>query len=131
MTDHASPTHNPTELVAMILSTIADIGAELEPELTELIEAAFSELSVDQVVELLDVARIANARQNDVAGLIAHPQIVERDRWSEVATPVGPVAALRPPAILTGVDARIEDRFDPVPALGEHTEAIMTELGLT
>ena len=100
-------------------------------ELTELIEAAFSELSVDQVVELLDVARIANARQNDVAGLIAHPQIVERDRWSEVATPVGPVAALRPPAILTGVDARIEDRFDPVPALGEHTEAIMTELGLT
>ena len=99
-------------------------------ELTDLIEAAFAEFSVAQVIEQLDDAQIANARQNDVAGLIAHPQLVERDRWSEVDTPVGPVAALRPPAILSGVEARIDDRFDPVPALGEHTQAILRELGL-
>jgi itaconate CoA-transferase len=99
-------------------------------ELTQLIETAFAALSVEQVTERLDAARIANARQNDVAGLIAHPQLTERDRWSEVDTPNGPVAALRPPAILHGIDAPVDDRFDPVPALGEHTEAILTELGL-
>jgi crotonobetainyl-CoA:carnitine CoA-transferase CaiB-like acyl-CoA transferase len=58
--------------------------------------------------------------------VIAHPQLVERDRWREVATSAGAVPALRPPAILSGVD----DRFDPVPALGEHTAAILRELGL-
>ena len=99
-------------------------------ELTDLIEAAFAERSVEQVVEHLDAAQIANARQNDVAGLIAHPQLTERDRWREVDTPVGPVPALRPPAILTGPEARLDDRFDPVPALGEHTEAILAEFGL-
>jgi itaconate CoA-transferase len=99
-------------------------------ELTGLIEAVFATSTVVEVVDRLDTAGIANARQNDVAGLIAHPQLVERDRWSVVETPVGQVPALRPPAILTGVDAIIDDRFDPVPALGEHTEAILAELGL-
>jgi itaconate CoA-transferase len=105
------------------------LRSEHRAELTELIEASFSGQSVAQVIGRLDGAQIANARQNDVAGLIAHPQLSERDRWTEVDTPVGPVAALRPPAILNGAAAPIEDRFDPVPALGEHTEAILSELG--
>jgi crotonobetainyl-CoA:carnitine CoA-transferase CaiB-like acyl-CoA transferase len=104
--------------------------SEHREELTELIEAAFAELPVEQVIQRLDAAQIANARQNDVAGLISHPQLTERDRWSEVHTPAGPVPALRPPAILNGVAGRIDDRFDPVPDLGEHTEAILAELGL-
>jgi itaconate CoA-transferase len=107
------------------------LRSEHRVELTAVIEAAFAELTVAAVVERLDDAQIANARQNDVAGLIAHPQLTERDRWSEVATPVGPVAALRPPAILHGADARIDDRFDPVPALGEHTETILAEFNVT
>lgn len=100
--------------------------AEHRTQLTELIEQVFTGLSSEQVIERLDAAQIANARQNDVAGLIAHPQLTERNRWSEVDTPVGPVPALRPPAIMSGVD----DRFEPVPDLGEHTEAILSELGL-
>ncbi len=104
--------------------------SERREELTELIEEAFSALSVEQVLGRLDAAQIANARQNDVAGLISHPQLTERDRWSEVHTSVGPVAALRSPAILNGLAGGIDDRFDPVPALGEHTEAILDELGL-
>jgi itaconate CoA-transferase len=107
------------------------LRSEHRDELTELIESSFSGQSVEQVIERLDGAQIANARQNDVAGLIAHPQLSERDRWTEVDTPVGPVAALRPPAILTGRQDRIDERFDPVPALGEHTEAILAELGLS
>jgi len=102
------------------------LRADHRAELTELIEQVFTGMSSEQVIERLDAAQIANARQNDVAGLIAHPQLTERDRWSEVDTPVGPVPALRPPAIMSGVD----DRFDPVPALGEHTDAILSELGL-
>jgi crotonobetainyl-CoA:carnitine CoA-transferase CaiB-like acyl-CoA transferase len=41
------------------------------------------------------------------------------------------VPALRPPAILRGADGDVDDRFDPVPALGEHTAAILAEFGLT
>ena len=95
-------------------------------EVVALIEEAFSALDSAAVIALLDEARIANARLNDVAGLIAHPQLIARDRWREVDTPVGPIPALRPPAIMSDVD----DRFDPVPALGEHTAAILEELGL-
>jgi itaconate CoA-transferase len=119
-----------TELATDERFATNSLRSDHRADLTELIEAVFAELSVEQVIERLDAAQIANARQNDVAGLITHPQLTERDRWAEVDTPVGPVAALRPPAILTGGDARIDDRFDPVPALGEHTEAILTELGL-
>lgn len=107
------------------------LRSEHRAELTDLIETSFAESSVAEVVERLDAAQIANARQNDVAGLIVHPQLTQRDRWSEVDTPVGPVAALRPPAILHGPDARLDDRFDPVPALGQHTQAILAEFNPT
>jgi itaconate CoA-transferase len=93
--------------------------------LTAAIEAVFATMTTVAVVERLDAAQIANARQNDVAGLIAHPQLAQRDRWGEVETPAGPVPALRPPAILQGFDVR----FDPVPALGAQTDTILRELG--
>ncbi len=94
-------------------------------ELTAIIETVFATLTVDAVVARLDSARIANARQNDVAGLIAHPQLSTRDRWREVETPVGVVPALRPPSILRGLG----ERFDPVPAVGQHTDAVLRQLG--
>lgn len=55
----------------------------------------------------------------------AHPQLQARRRWTEVATPGGPIPALRPPGLPDGC----EPRMNPVPALGEHTEAILRELG--
>ena len=54
-----------------------------------------------------------------------HPQLAARGRWTEVSTPKGTVPALRPPAGLDGV----EPRMDPVPALGEHTNHVLRELG--
>jgi itaconate CoA-transferase len=99
--------------------------AEHRAELTATIESVFAELTTADVVARLDAARIANARQNDVAGLIAHPQLAARDRWAEVETPAGAVPALRPPATFGGVD----ERFDAVPALGAHTDSILRELG--
>jgi itaconate CoA-transferase len=94
-------------------------------ELDEVILAALAVFTAQEVVARLDAAGIANARINDVAEVWAHPQLAARGRWTEVDTPQGRVPALRPPAGLDGV----EPRMDPVPALGEHTEAVLHELG--
>ncbi len=96
-------------------------------EVDEVIHAAFASLTAPQVVERLDTAGIANARINDVAEVWQHPQLAARGRWTTVGTSAGTVPALKPPAGLDGV----EPRMDPVPALGEHTEAVLHELGYT
>ena len=93
--------------------------------LTAAIVAGFAGLSAAEVVARLDAAGIANARVNDMHGLWAHPQLRARDRWREVDTPAGPVPALLPPA---GTDA-FAARMGAVPALGEHSRAILGELG--
>lgn len=66
-----------------------------------------------------------NATLNDGHGLVAHPQLAARDRWRDVGSPVGDIRALLPPITLAGA----EPRMDPVPALGEHTDAVLAELG--
>ena len=55
----------------------------------------------------------------------SHAQLRARERWVDIATPAGAVPALLPP----GMAAADAPRMDPVPALGEHTEAILLELG--
>jgi len=42
-----------------------------------------------------------------------------------VGSPAGPLPALLPPA----TNSAFEPRMDPIPALGEHTAAILQELG--
>ncbi len=93
--------------------------------LTALILAAFGQLSTEQVVARLDAAQIANARMNDMAGLWAHPQLKARDRWVNVGSPAGDIPALLPP----GRSNAFDYRMDAVPAVGQHTEAILRELG--
>lgn len=85
----------------------------------------FGKLSTQQVVQRLDAAQIANARMNDMAGLWAHPQLKARERWQPVGSPVGDIPALLPP----GRSNAFNYRMDPVPAVGQHTEAILRELG--
>jgi crotonobetainyl-CoA:carnitine CoA-transferase CaiB-like acyl-CoA transferase len=94
-------------------------------ELRAIILAAFAPLSAAQLIERLDEAGIANARMNDMHEVWAHPQLVARRRWVDVDTPAGPVPALLPP----GVPPTPTPRMDPVPALGQHTDAILRELG--
>ena len=69
--------------------------------------------------------RIANARLNDMHEVWEHPQLRARGRWTEVATPAGPIPALLPP----GQVDTFAPRMDAVPALGQHTDAILRELG--
>ena len=85
----------------------------------------FGKLSTEQVVQRLDAAQIANARMNDMAGLWAHPQLAARGRWQAVGSPAGSIPALLPP----GRSNAFDYRMDAVPAVGQHTEAILRELG--
>jgi itaconate CoA-transferase len=98
---------------------------EHREELAAIVLAAIAQLTTAQLVARLDEAQIANARMNDMAGLWAHPQLAARGRWSEVGTPAGPVPALLPPGRIDSFDYRM----DPVPAVGEHTAAILREVG--
>ena len=93
--------------------------------LRALIQEVFGTLSAEQVRARLDEAQIANASVNDMHDVWRHPQLAARDRWAQVDTPAGPVPALLPP----GTHAAEAPRMDPIPALGQHTEAILRGLG--
>jgi itaconate CoA-transferase len=99
--------------------------AAARQELRGIIVEAFSRMTAEQVIERLDAAQIANARMNDMHDVWEHPQLKARGRWTEVGTPAGKVPALLPP----GIPDTYEPRMDPVPDLGEHTEAILGALG--
>ena len=89
-----------------------------------LIVEAFRPLSAPQVVERLEAAQIANARVNTMQEVWDHPQLAARQRWREVGSPAGPLPAMLPPGTWNE-----GPRMDPVPALGEHTDALLAELG--
>jgi itaconate CoA-transferase len=92
--------------------------------LRQIIVDAFAGLTAAEVLARLDAAKIANARVNTMHDVWQHPQLAARRRWREVETPAGPVPALLPPGSWTS-----GPRMDPVPALGEHTESVLAELG--
>ncbi|ABE46439.1 CaiB/BaiF CoA transferase family protein [Polaromonas sp. JS666] len=93
--------------------------------LSALIIEAFSHLTAQQVAQRLEQAGIANAQVNTMSEVWAHPQLRARDRWHEVATPAGPIPALLPP----GSWQHGAPRMDAVPALGQHTDAILGHYG--
>lgn len=81
---------------------------------------------LDDAGALADAAGIGNARVNSPGEVVDHPQLVKRDRWTTVDSPVGPIASLRPP--FDCADWRWT--AGPIPELGQHTAAIAQELGL-
>ena len=99
--------------------------AENRQALRALIVEAFAGMTVEQVAERLDAAQIANARMNDMHDLWNHEQLKARGRWVDVQTPAGMVPALLPPGVSNGS----QTRMDAVPALGQHTDAVLAELG--
>jgi len=92
--------------------------------LRQLIVDAFAASTAPQVLERLEAAKIANARVNTMHDVWQHPQLAARGRWREVGTSAGPVPALLPPGSWD-----VDPRMDPVPALGEHTDDVLVELG--
>ncbi|MBU3628096.1 CaiB/BaiF CoA-transferase family protein [Polynucleobacter sp. AP-Reno-20A-A9] len=95
-------------------------------ELLKIIDACFSQLTSEQLIARLEKAQIANAHLNDMEGLWKHEQLKARNRWTEVDTPNGAIAALLPP----GLNSSYDYRMDPIPAVGDHTDSILKELGL-
>lgn len=93
--------------------------------LEALIAERFAALDTSSAVALLDKAAVANARLNTIDGFLSHPVLAGRDRWRTVGTPAGPIQALLPAINLAGTDPVM----DPVPAVGEHTDAILTAFG--
>ena len=100
---------------------------ENRKELLAIIDACLSQFTVEQVIVRLEQAQIANARLNDMAGLWKHDQLKARNRWVDVDTPIGQIPALLPP----GLNDSYEYRMDAIPDVGEHTHAILSEIGLS
>jgi itaconate CoA-transferase len=98
-----------------------------DDQLTPIIEDALKTVPAGRLTELLDEAGIANARLRTPQEFAAHPQLEARDRWREVDSPGGPLRALLPPVTVPGREAAM----GAVPALGQHTAAILAELGLS
>ncbi|MBK5502681.1 CaiB/BaiF CoA transferase family protein [Peribacillus sp. TH14] len=94
--------------------------------LKPIIDSAFHKLNADQVIDLLEKAKIANARLNTVNDLVNHPQLRERNRWREVHSPVGTLKALLPPVTFEDLDVIM----NPIPEVGEHTESVLKEFGI-
>ena len=94
-------------------------------EIAAIINKVFSSLTTEQVVEKLDAAGIANARMNTPEEVWNHAQLKARNRWREVGSAAGGIPALLPPATLPDFEARME----PVPAIGEHTDRILADIG--
>jgi itaconate CoA-transferase len=93
--------------------------------LTELLEEFFSTLTADEAAARLEKGGIANARLRTMAEFADHPQHVARDRWRDVASPAGTLRGLLPPVTIHGREAAM----GPVPALGQHTDAVRAEFG--
>ena len=89
------------------------------------IERAFAGMTSAELIDRLDAAEIANARLNSIEEFWRHPQLEARSRRVPVATPAGAIEALKPPFNLDNFAPRME----AVPAVGEHTQAILAELG--
>ena len=101
------------------------LRSENRKELQELIQQSFSAKTAAEIRASLDAAAIANATANDMSAVWDHPQLRALRRFVEVETPVGTVTALQPP----GHSSAYHSRLAAVPALGEHTEAILEDLG--
>jgi len=95
-------------------------------ELNAIVSERCARSDAEEILKDLEEIGIACAGVNDVAAFLDHPVLAARERWREVAVPGATVQALLPPADLAGIPARM----DPVPAVGEHTDAILTGLGL-
>lgn len=94
---------------------------ENRPALNAIINAVFSQIPRDELVDRLEKAKIAYGRVSTIDDLAQHPQ----NRYVEIDTPTGPVRMLAPGALINDQLSEL----GKVPAIGEHTEQILAEFG--
>jgi itaconate CoA-transferase len=96
-------------------------------ELNAAIETWCAQHDLEHIQKTADAAGIGNSRYNLPSEVLVHPQLAARDRWRQVGTPKGDIPALLPPPVISGFEAPM----GAVPGLGEHTDAVLGELGLS
>lgn len=89
-------------------------------ELDAAMRPTLRELDAATLIARLQAAGIAFGIMRSAGDLVAHPQHVQRGRWTTVGSPGGELAALKPPVIVEGR----EPAMGPVPALGSHDQAV-------
>lgn len=94
-------------------------------ELNAAIGSWCAQHDLDDIQRIADAAGIGNSRYNKPSEVIEHPHLKARDRWRQVGTPEGQIAALLPPPVISG----LELGMGAVPGLGEHTDGVLRELG--
>ena len=95
-------------------------------ECDALVAAQTARWSTAELDARLAAAGIPAAQVKQLDQVVGHPQLRARDRWRTIGTEHGPAEALLPPATFAGGEARMGD----VPALGQHTRALLIESGL-
>jgi crotonobetainyl-CoA:carnitine CoA-transferase CaiB-like acyl-CoA transferase len=95
--------------------------------LSDAIEEAIGPLTSGALIERLNAANIASTRLNGVEGLLEHPQLVSRERWQDVESPVGTIQCILPPINL----GSYLPVMGPIPAVGEHTDSVLKGVGLS
>ena len=93
--------------------------------LESMIEESLATVRREEVVRRLEAADIPFGSVNEVAEFIEHPQLAARDRWRDVDSPAGPLAAIVPPFDLEGM----APRMGAIPDVGDHTDEILIGLG--
>ncbi|HEX2229535.1 MAG TPA: CaiB/BaiF CoA-transferase family protein [Candidatus Binatia bacterium] len=96
-------------------------------ELEQTIENIFLEHDHKYWLEQLEHAQLPHGIVRGIAQVLAHPQVAARKLIREAQSPVGRVPVIANPLKMSGSPAR----YDPIPGLGEDTEAILCELGYT
>ncbi|MGO9590226.1 MAG: CaiB/BaiF CoA transferase family protein [Candidatus Acidiferrales bacterium] len=115
------------ELIEDIRFRTAPDRRENRAMLEELVEKAFLKHPHEEWLRRLRDAELPHGKLNGIGEVLAHPQVIARKMIREMESPVGTVPVIGSPLRLSDSPAR----FDPIPALGQDTEAILKELGYT
>lgn len=100
-----------------------DLRAELDLVIAEWAGSS----TFTAAAEAAEAASIGWARLNSPTDLLSHPQLAERNRWVSTAAGDAQFESLRPAA------DSIAWEWEPgaVPTLGQHTDDVLSELGLS
>lgn len=96
-------------------------------ELYQIICEKFSHNTSEEVVQKLETAGIANAKLREISEVWEHPQLEARKRFATVETAAGVVKTSIPP----GMSGDVQPRLEPVPSIGQHSDQILAEFGLS
>ena len=107
--------------------TSTTLRSQNRKELYQIICDILKRYTAVEVVEKLEKAGIANAKLNEMKDVWEHPQLEARKRFSQVDTEAGSVRTMVPP----GMSGDVEPRLEPVPAIGQHSDDILAEFGLS